>query len=76
VIQKRKKLCNVKCDDAGVTLLEPPYSNEIRKVYLSINGRPLPNASKLIGIQETVSSHLKLKPIADNFLNELACGIE
>jgi len=48
----------------------------VHKVYASINGELFPNASELIGIQETVSGHLKLKPIADDFLDEFACGIE
>jgi len=59
-----------------MVLLEPPCSNEMHKVYTGINGRPLPNASKLIGIQETIDGYLKLKPIADDFFDEFACGIE
>jgi len=46
------------------------------EVYTNINSRPLPNAPKLIGIQEAVSYHLKLKSIADKFLDKFAYGIE
>jgi len=59
-----------------VVLLEPPCSNEMGKVDTGINGEPLSNISKLIRIQKTVSCHLKLKLIADDFLNEFACSIE
>ena len=76
MIQRRKKLCDIKCYNTGVALLKPPCLNEMHKVYASINGELFPNASELIGIQETVSGHLKLKPIADDFLDEFACGIE
>jgi len=76
MIQRGKKLCNIKCNDAGVALLESPCSNEMCKVYTSINSRPLPNVSKLIGIQETIGGHLKLKPVANDFFDEFACGIK
>ena len=59
-----------------MVLLELPCSNEVYKIYASINGGLLPNASELIGIQETISSHLKLKPIADDFLDEFVYSIE
>jgi len=45
----------------------------MHEIDTSINSRPLSNASELIGIQETISCYLKLKPIADGFLNEFAC---
>jgi len=59
-----------------MVLLKPPCSNEMCEIDTSINGRPLSNASELIGIQETISCYLKLKPIADYFLDKFACSIE
>jgi len=76
MIQKREKLCDIKCDDTSVALLELPCSNEIHEVDTSINSGPLSNASELIGIQEAISCHLKLKLIVDDFLNEFACSIK
>jgi len=76
VIQRKEKLSDVKCDDIGVILLEPPCLNEVCEIDTSINGGPLSNTSELIGIQEAVSCHLKLKSIANDFLNKFACSIE
>ena len=53
MIQRREKLCNIKCDDTSVALLEPLCLNEMHEVDASINSGPLSNASELIGIQET-----------------------
>jgi len=49
MIQRREKLCDIKCYDTDVALLEPPCLNEMGEVYTDINSRPLPNAPKLIG---------------------------
>ena len=76
MIQRREKLCDIKCDNTSIALLEPPCSNEMHEIDISINGGPLSNVSELIGIQEAVSCHLKLKPIADGFLNEFVYSIE
>jgi len=76
MIQRRKKLCDIKCYDTGVVLLEPPCLNEMGEVYTNIDNRPLPNAPKLIGTQEAISCYLKLKSIADDFLDKFVCGIE
>jgi len=59
-----------------VALFKPPCLNKIGEVDTSIDSRPLPDASKLIRIQEAISYYVKLKSVANDFLNEFASGVE
>jgi len=46
------------------------------EVNTSINCGLLSDASELIRVQEAISYHLKLKLIADDFLNKFTSSIE
>ena len=59
-----------------MALFKPPCSNKMGEVDASIDSGPLPDAFKLIKIQEAVSYYVKLKLVANNFLNEFASGVE
>jgi len=46
------------------------------EVDASINSKLLPDASKLIRIQEAISYYVKLKSVANDFLNEFTSSVE
>jgi len=50
MIEKRKKLCNIKSNDTSMTLLKSASSNEVSKVDTSISYRLLSDAPKLVRI--------------------------
>jgi len=50
MIQERKELCDIKCYDTSITLLEPPCTNEVSEIDASISGGLLSNAAKLIWV--------------------------
>jgi len=50
VIQRRKELCNIKCYDTSIALLEPPSLNKVSEVDASIDGRLLSDAAKLVWV--------------------------
>jgi len=41
VIERGKELGNIKCYNAGMTLSEPPYMNEVSKIYSCIGSGSL-----------------------------------
>jgi len=76
VIEGREKLCNVKDDDTSLEALGPARANQVSEKETSIFSRPLSNATKLVGIEDTVLDNIKLESPSNHLLNELAKGIE
>ena len=50
MIERRKKLCNIKSNDTSMTLLKPASLNEISEVDTSVSYKLLSDAPKLVGI--------------------------
>jgi len=59
-----------------VALLKPLYLNEISEVNAGISCELLSDTSKSIRIQKAISHHMKLKSIANDFLDEFTSSIE
>ena len=45
VIQGRKELCNIKCYNTSMTLLEPPCMNEVSEIDTNISSGLLSNTA-------------------------------
>ena len=76
VIERREELCNVKGDDTSLEALGPARANQVSKEETSIFSRPLSNATKLVGMKNTVLDSIKLESPGNHLLNELAKGVE
>jgi len=76
MIQGWKELCDVKCYNTSMVLLEPSCMDEVSKVDASIGSRLLSNTAKLIWVQKTIVNHMELKSITNDFLNELASSVK
>ena len=76
VIEGRKELCNVKGHHTSLEALSPARANQVSKKESSIFSRPLSNATKLVGIEDTVLDSVKLESPSNYLLNELAKGVE
>jgi len=76
VIKRREELCNVKGNHTSLEALGPARANQVSKKESSIFSRPLSNATKLVGIKDTVLDSIKLESSGNHLLNELAKGIE
>jgi len=76
VIEGREELCNVKGDDTSLEALGPARANQVSEKEASIFGRPLSDATKLVGMEDTVLDSIKLESPSNHLLNELAKGIE
>jgi len=46
VIQRREELCNIKCYDTSMALLEPPSPNEVSEVDAGIGSGLLSDTTK------------------------------
>jgi len=59
-----------------MALFELTRSDKMSEVYSHICCGSLANTPKLMRVKEAISWQVELKPIADGFLNEFACGVE
>jgi len=76
VIEGREELCNVKGDDTSLEALGPARADQMSKKETSIFSRPLSNATKLVGMKDTVLDSIKLESPSNHLLNELVKGVE
>jgi len=76
VIEEREELCNVKGDHTSLKALGPARANQVSKKESSIFSRPLSNATKLVGLENTVLNSVKLESPGNHLLNKLAKGVE
>jgi len=76
VIKGREELCNVKGNDTSLEALGPARVNQVSKKETSVFSRPLSDATKLVGIEDTVLDNIKLESPSNHLLNELAKGVE
>jgi len=76
VIERRKELCNVKGNHTSLEALGLARANQISEKETSIFSRPLSNATKLVGMEDTVLDSIKLESPSNHLLNELAKGVE
>jgi len=76
VIEGRKELCNVKGHHTSLEALGPARANQVGEKESSIFSRPLSDATKLVGIEDTVLDSVKLELPSNYLLNELAKGVE
>jgi len=76
VIKGREELCNVKGNDTSLEALGPARVNQVSKKETSVFSRPLSDATKLVGIEDTVLDSIKLESPSNHLLNELAKGVE
>jgi len=76
VIERREELCNVKGNHTSPEALGPARANQMSEKQTSIFSRPLSDATKLVGIKDTVLDSVKLELPGNHLLNELAKGVE
>ena len=76
VIEGREELCNVKGNHTSLEALGPARADQMSKKETSIFSRPLSNATKLVGMEDTVLDSIKLESPSNHLLNELAKGVE
>jgi len=76
VIEGRKELCNVEGDDTSLEALGRAKANQVSEKETSVFGRPLSDATKLVGMKDTVLDSIKLELPSNHLLNELAKGVE
>ena len=68
-----KQLC---IDNTSLEALGPARANQVSKKESSIFSRPLSDATKLVGMKDTVLDSIKLESPGNHLLNELAKGVE
>ena len=76
MIEGREELCNVKGHHTSLEALSPARANQVSEKETSIFSRPLSDATKLVGIEDTVLDSIKLKSPGNHLLNKLAKGVE
>jgi len=76
VVKRREELCNVKGDNTSLEALGPARANQVSEKETSVFGRPLSNATKLVGMENTVLDSVELESSGNHLLNELAKGVE
>jgi len=76
VIEGREELCNVEGNHTSLEALGPARANQVGEKETSIFSRPLSNATKLVGMEDTVLNSVKLESPGNHLLNELAKGVE
>ena len=76
VIEGREELCNVKGHHTSLEALSQARANQVSEKETSIFSRPLSDATKLVGIEDTVLDSIKLKSPGNHLLNKLAKGVE
>jgi len=76
MIQRRKKLCNVKSHHTSLEAFGPARANQVGEKESSVLSRPLRDTTKLVGIKDTMLDSIKLKSSSNHLLNELAQHVE
>ena len=76
MIEGREELCNVKGNHTSLEALGPARADQMREKETSIFSRPLSDATKLVGMKDTVLDSIKLESPSNHLLNKLAKGIE
>ena len=76
MIKGREELCNVEGDDTSLEALGPAKVNQVSEKEASIFSRSLSDATKLVGMEDTVLDSIKLESPGNHLLNELAKGVE
>src|SRR6267154_2594290 len=76
VVQRRKKLSDVKGDNACFFVAGPPTANGLAKVNASILSGPLDDAPHLIGVEDISSDRVVLYATGQHFLKEFSHRIE
>jgi len=76
VIKGGEELCNVKGNHTSLEALGPARVNQVSEKETSIFSRPLSDATKLVGMEDTVLDSIKLELPSNHLLNELAKGVE
>lgn len=76
MVKRGKELHNIKSNDTSMTLLKPASLNKVSEIDPGIGYRLLSDASKLVGIQEPISYHMELEPIADGLFNKFAHSVQ
>jgi len=76
VIEGRKELCNVEGNHTSFEALGPARADQMSEKETSIFSRPLSDATKLVGMEDTVLNSIKLESPSNHLLNELAKGVE
>jgi len=76
VIEGREELCNVKGNNTSLEALGPARANQVDEKETSIFSRPLSDATKLVGMEDTVLDSIKLESPGNHLLNELVKGVE
>jgi len=76
MIEGREELCNVKGHHTSLEALGPARVNQVGEKETSIFSRPLSDATKLVGMKDTVLDSIKLESPSNHLLNELAQGVE
>jgi len=62
--------------ETSLEALGPARANQVSKKESSIFSRPLSDATKLVGMEDTVLDSVKLESPSNHLLNELAKGVE
>jgi len=65
-----------KADNTSLEAFGPARVNQVSEKETSIFSRPLSNATKLVGIEDTVLDSIKLESPSNHLFNELAKGVE
>jgi len=76
MVEGREELCNVKGNHTSLKALGPARANQVSEKETSIFSRPLSDATKLVGMKDTVLDSIKLESPSNYLLNELAKGVE
>ena len=76
MVKGREELSDVKGKNAHVALSEPTRPDKMSEIYSCVCCGSLPDTPKLMRIDEAIGWQLELKSIANDFLDEFACGVE
>ena len=76
MVKGREELSDIKGKNTRVALPELASPDKMGEVYSRICCGLLPDTPKLMRVEEAIGWQVELKPIADDFLNEFAYGIE
>ena len=76
MVKGREELSDIKGKNTHVALSEPASPDKMSEVYSCICCGLLPDTPELMRVKEAIGWKVELKPIADGFLNEFACGVE
>ena len=76
MIERREELDNIKSKDASCQILDPPHANEMSQCYAYISHRLRLETSKLALINKVIRDYLELKPLTNDFFNQLVQGVK